>query len=219
MNQHRTTATNASDEAHGRGAASTAACVAGERNERPPGELDLHLFNEGTHRRIHDFLGAHVDDTGCWFAVWAPNAKAVDVVGDFTGWKQPVALEPVATSGVWSGHADGAEIGHGYRFGITGADGRREERADPIAAATFEPPSTASRIVDLTYDWARQRLDGPLGLRRSPRTRRSRSTKCTSARGGGWPRRDVDGRATTSLLIRSPTTPSATGSPTSSCFP
>ncbi len=119
----------------------------------PPGEIDLHLFNEGTHRRIHDFLGAHANDTGCSFAVWAPNARAVDVVGDFTGWKEPVPLEPIATSGVWSGHVDGAEIGHGYRFGITGSDRRREERADPVAAATFESPSTASRIVDLTYDW------------------------------------------------------------------
>ena len=61
-----------------------------------PGELDLHLFNEGTHRRIHDFLGAHPDGDGCWFSVWAPNARAVDIVGDFTGWKDPISLEPVA---------------------------------------------------------------------------------------------------------------------------
>ncbi len=118
-----------------------------------PGELDLHLFNEGTHRRIHDFLGAHPNDAGCWFAVWAPNARAVDVVGDFTGWSKPITLEPVADSGVWSGHVPAAEIGHGYRFGITGVDGERDERADPVAAATFEPPSTASRIADLTYGW------------------------------------------------------------------
>ena len=119
----------------------------------PPGELDLHLFNEGTHRRIHDFLGAHADDNGCWFAVWAPNARAVDVVGDFTGWKQAISLEPVANSGVWSGYAKGAEVGHGYRFGIKASDREREERSDPVAAATFEPPSTASRIADLGHVW------------------------------------------------------------------
>ena len=129
----------------------------------PPGELDLHLFNEGTHRRIFDFLGAHPDESGCWFSVWAPNAKAVDVVGDFTGWQQPIALEPAADSGVWSGHATGAEVGHGYRFGITTADGGRTERSDPIAAATFEPPSTASRIADLALRLAGPNVDRPAG--------------------------------------------------------
>ena len=103
-----------------------------ERGEMTfPGELDLHLFNEGTHRRIHDFLGAHPDDAGCWFAVWAPNARAVDVVGDFTGWSKPVILEPVAKSGVWSGHVPAAEVGHGYRFGITGIDGRTRRARRP----------------------------------------------------------------------------------------
>ncbi len=56
--------------------------------------------------------------------MWAPNARAVDVVGDFTRWKDPIALEPVATSGVWSGYVAGAEVGHGYRYGITAGDGR-----------------------------------------------------------------------------------------------
>ena len=51
----------------------------------PVGEIDLHLFNEGTHRHLHDCLGAHTDDTGTWFAVWAPNAASVDVPGDFPG--------------------------------------------------------------------------------------------------------------------------------------
>jgi 1,4-alpha-glucan branching enzyme len=125
-----------------------------------PGSLDLHLFNEGTHRRVHDFLGAHPDGSGCWFAVWAPNARAVDVVGDFTGWDGGIALEPVASSGVWSGYAPGARVGHGYRYAITGRDGSKDERADPVAAATFEPPSTASRIADLAHDWGdREWLD------------------------------------------------------------
>ena len=126
----------------------------------PPGELDLHLFNEGTHRRIFDVLGAHPDDRGCWFSVWAPNASRVDVVGDFHGWQQPIALERLATSGVWSGYVAGAEVGHGYRFGVTTSDGRRFERSDPVAAATFEPPSTASRIADLRYDWQDGRWTG-----------------------------------------------------------
>ncbi len=120
----------------------------------PPGELDLHLFNEGTHRRIHNFLGAHPDDNGCWFAVWAPNARAVDVVGDFTGWKNPIALEPVAQlGGVVRPRPrtprSATAIGSASRTSM----GVRDERSDPVAAATFEPPSTASRIADLSYDW------------------------------------------------------------------
>ena len=51
------------------------------------GEVDLHLFNEGTHRHLHHCLGAHPDATGTWFAVWAPNAAAVDALGDFDGWQ------------------------------------------------------------------------------------------------------------------------------------
>ena len=58
----------------------------------PPGEVDLHLFNEGTHRHIHRFLGAHPDAAGSWFAVWAPNAARVAVVGDFTGWQPGAPL-------------------------------------------------------------------------------------------------------------------------------
>ena len=61
---------------------------------------------------------------------------------------------------MWSGYAAGAEVGHGYRFGVTTSDGRRFERSDPVAAATFEPPSTASRIADLRYDWQDGRWTG-----------------------------------------------------------
>ena len=69
----------------------------------PVGEIDLHLFNEGTHRHLHNILGAHPDATGTWFAVWAPNAAAIDVLGDFDGWTGQ-RLEPIGTSGIWSGH-------------------------------------------------------------------------------------------------------------------
>ena len=67
----------------------------------PVGELDLHLFNEGTHRHLHRCLGAHPDATGTWFAVWAPNAASVDVLGDFDGWSGQ-QMEPIGRSGIWS---------------------------------------------------------------------------------------------------------------------
>jgi 1,4-alpha-glucan branching enzyme len=70
----------------------------------PVDELGLYLFNEGTHRRIEEMLGAHPDEEGCWFAVWAPAARAVQVVGDFDGWgdagdSRDGHLEPQGPSG------------------------------------------------------------------------------------------------------------------------
>jgi 1,4-alpha-glucan branching enzyme len=120
----------------------------------PPGEVDLHLFNEGTHRHIHRFLGAHSDADGTWFTVWAPNAARVAVVGDFIGWQDEHPLEPVAGSGLWAAHVPEAGVGQAYRYAITTYGGDRLEKADPVAAATTEPPATASVIADLaTYAW------------------------------------------------------------------
>jgi 1,4-alpha-glucan branching enzyme len=118
------------------------------------GDVDLFLFNEGTHRRLHDVLGAHPDATGTRFAVWAPAATVVDVVGDFTGWYEGRLLSPVGTSGIWEGRVEGARPGQAYRFGVTDRDRRRTERSDPVAAAAHLPPSTASIIADLSYEWS-----------------------------------------------------------------
>jgi 1,4-alpha-glucan branching enzyme len=119
----------------------------------PVGEIDLFLFNEGTHRHIHRFLGAHPDESGTWFVLWAPNAASVAVSGDFTGWQEERQLEPIAASGLWSAHVGGARPGQSYRYAITTHGGERIEKADPVAAATNEPPSTASVIADLAYEW------------------------------------------------------------------
>ena len=118
----------------------------------PVGELDLHLFNEGTHRHLHRCLGAHTDDTGTWFAVWAPNAASVDVLGDFDGWRGQ-RLESLGASGIWSGHVAGALAGQSYRYAVTTHDGHRMEKSDPVGAATNAPPSTASVIAALDHDW------------------------------------------------------------------
>ncbi len=118
----------------------------------PLGEMDLHLFNEGTHRHLYQCLGAHPDRDGCWFSVWAPNAAGVDVLGDFEGWTgRP--LEPVGASGIWSLHVPGARPGQSYRYAITSHHGGRVEKADPLGAATNEPPSTASVVADLDHRW------------------------------------------------------------------
>ena len=118
----------------------------------PVGELDLHLFNEGTHRHLDRCLGAHPDGEGTWFAVWAPNAAGIDVLGDFDGWHGQ-RLEPLHASGIWSTYVPGAVAGQSYRYAVTSRDGQRIEKADPLAAATNEPPSTASVIAALDHAW------------------------------------------------------------------
>ncbi|CAN5743403.1 1,4-alpha-glucan branching protein GlgB [soil metagenome] len=116
------------------------------------GETDLYLFNEGTHRRLYEQFGAQPADGGCRFAVWAPNARSVAVVGSFDGWNTEHPLGP-SGSGVWSTWVDGPAIGDSYVYRITTQDGQTVEKSDPVGAATEEPPSVASRIADLSYEW------------------------------------------------------------------
>ena len=119
------------------------------------GDLDLLLFAEGTHRRIHEKLGAHQVATGTSFAVWAPNARAVSVIGDFNGW-DPTA-DPLASrgsSGIWEGVVASAEVGHVYKFHVeSNVNGSRVDKADPYALRTEEPPRTGSIVWDLGFDW------------------------------------------------------------------
>ncbi|MDE3087739.1 MAG: 1,4-alpha-glucan branching enzyme, partial [Acidobacteriota bacterium] len=121
------------------------------------GAQDLYLLNEGTHRRLATRLGAHVlpgPEPKVAFAVWAPNARAVSVVGDFNGWRADAdPLSPVSSSGIWSGVVGGAEPGHVYKLAVTAADGRLLEKADPFAFRTEEPPRTGSVVWDLSYRW------------------------------------------------------------------
>jgi 1,4-alpha-glucan branching enzyme len=113
-------------------------------------DLDLHLFGEGNHRRLWQWLGAHVIDSsdggGVRFAVWAPNAKAVSVVGDW-GWDSPEALAPQDRSGVWAAVVNPARAGHCYKYLVTTASGSVLEKADPMAYATEAPPANASVVA------------------------------------------------------------------------
>ena len=116
---------------------------------------DLYLFAEGTHGRLASKLGAHVRPDGTSFAVWAPNAERVSVIGDFNGWDTGSApLEPVASSGIWSGRIEGAHEGQTYKFHIRSRhDGYRVDKADPFAFRAETPPKTGSIVWDLTYGW------------------------------------------------------------------
>ncbi len=124
------------------------------------GELDLHLFREGTHTRVYRCLGAHpatIDGvSGCHFAVWAPNAHAVSVIGDFNGWhRHRDWLRQIHPgSGIWEGFVPGAQVGQRYKFHIeSNFHGYKVDKADPFAFAAECPPATASLITDLSYEW------------------------------------------------------------------
>ncbi|MEV5767846.1 1,4-alpha-glucan branching protein GlgB [Micromonospora sp. NPDC052213] len=123
----------------------------------PPtvGELDLHLIGEGRHERLWEALGARVHDEGVAFAVWAPNARGVRVVGDFTGWAPDDGwpMRSLGASGVWEVFVPGASAGARYKYRILGADGHWRDKADPLAAYAEVPPATASVVHRSTYEW------------------------------------------------------------------
>ncbi len=127
--------------------------------ERPPtlGELDLHLINEGRHERLWEVLGARPGpDGGVHFAVWAPNARAVRVVGDFTGWGpgDGTPMRSLGSSGVWETFVPEAAVDDRYKYRILGPDGGWREKADPLAARTEVPPRTASVVFKSRYEWS-----------------------------------------------------------------
>jgi 1,4-alpha-glucan branching enzyme len=122
------------------------------------GELDLYLFGEGKHERLWDKLGAHeqvVDGVaGTGFAVWAPNARAVRVVGDFNGWDGRLhPMRSLGASGVWELFVPGVGTGTHYKYELITAAGDLVLKADPMALATEAPPATASVVYTSQYEW------------------------------------------------------------------
>ena len=122
---------------------------------------DIYLFREGTHVRAYEKLGAHAvtaaeGTPGTHFAVWAPNASSVSVVGDFNGWN-PVShrLAPRPdSSGIWSGFIEGVRPGALYKYHIVSRNGGYTvNKADPYAFCAEKPPRTASVVWDLSYEW------------------------------------------------------------------
>ncbi len=122
-------------------------------------DFDLHLFNQGTHYRIYEKLGAHAataDGAGTThFAVWAPNAEHVGVMGDFNDWNQTsLALRCRGQSGIWEGSLRGIGNGARYKYHVISRyNGYRADKADPFAVAAELSPQTASVVWDLNYSW------------------------------------------------------------------
>jgi len=124
---------------------------------------DIHLFREGNHYRLYTRLGSHlfthVGEAGVSFAVWAPNARSVSVMGDFNGW-DPKA-HPLAVrwdgSGIWEGFVPGLVKGTLYKYHIVaGAGGPGTDKGDPYAFRWETPPRTASVVWPLEYRWRDQ---------------------------------------------------------------
>ncbi len=118
------------------------------------GELDLHLIAEGRHERLWQVMGAHPGANGTSFAVWAPGAHAVRIIGDFNDWDGGAhPMRRAGTSGVWESFVPEAGESDLYKYEIRGVDGRWRQKADPFAFAAECPPGTASRIHASRHCW------------------------------------------------------------------
>jgi 1,4-alpha-glucan branching enzyme len=121
------------------------------------GEMDVHLIAEGRHEELWRVLGARVrpGTGGTSFAVWAPNARGVRVIGDFNHWDgRAYPMRSLGSSGVWELLIPGIGEGATYKFDICGPDGQWHSKADPMARWAEEPPATASRVSESRHEWS-----------------------------------------------------------------
>jgi 1,4-alpha-glucan branching enzyme len=122
-------------------------------------DFDISLWKAGKNFRAYDKLGSHVIEvdgvSGTYFAVWAPSAKNVAVVGDFNGWNRDEhPLNPRwDSSGIWEGFLPGLGNGTVYKYAMDAPDGRWLEKGDPFARLWETPPKTASVVWDTFYEW------------------------------------------------------------------
>ena len=122
-------------------------------------ELDQYLFGQGTHYEIYKKLGAHPTarrgKKGVYFAVWAPNAQEVSVIGDFNNWEYEAnPMKRVGDIGVFETFVPGVEIGALYKYHIIGMHGEELFKADPYASSSEKRPGTASKVADISdYTW------------------------------------------------------------------
>ncbi|MEW6141645.1 MAG: 1,4-alpha-glucan branching protein GlgB [Chloroflexota bacterium] len=141
---------------------------------------DVYLFNEGSHLRLYEKLGCHLmtadGEDGAYFAVWAPNAAGVGVKGDFNNWDaKKYQLWERSQSGIWEGFIPGINAGALYKYEIiSGFNGYRVDKADPVAFLQETPPKTASVAWNLEYSWGdaewmsrrsqHNRLESPISI-------------------------------------------------------
>src|SRR5262249_34316450 len=122
-------------------------------------DFDIYLFNTGEHRRAHRLLGAHLVDGGVRFAVWAPNAQKVAVVGNFNGWNiHAHAMERRGSTGVWERFIP--DLGHGcyYKFAVQKADGQWEFKIDPFARSIQNDANRTPIFAETYYEFKHPRV-------------------------------------------------------------
>jgi len=126
------------------------------------GEMDLHLIAEGRHEELWQVLGAHIRSydglagrvAGTSFAVWAPNAQGMRVIGNFNYWDgRSHPMRAMGSTGVWELFVPDVGDGAHYKFEVLGRDGVWRSKADPVAFATEVPPATASVVFTSDYEW------------------------------------------------------------------
>jgi 1,4-alpha-glucan branching enzyme len=154
-------------------------------------DVDIRTLREGRHERMWDVLGANVvfypsalgEVAGTAFAVWAPHARVVRVVGDFNGWNGVAhTMRNLASSGAWELFVPGVGAGERYKFEILGRDGSWTMKADPLARATEVPSNTASIVSDSGYEWG----DGEWMAARATRDPRHEPMSVYEVHLGSW---------------------------------
>jgi 1,4-alpha-glucan branching enzyme len=171
----------------------------------PPtlGELDLYLLGEGSHQRPYELLGAHlrtVDGVaGTAFAVWAPSATGVSVVGDFNLWDGRVnPMRPLGSSGIWEVFIPDVAAGNRYKFEIHAANGELLLKADPYAFETEMPPQTASIVHERRHEWSKVESDWV--ARRREQLPWDKPVSIYELHLGSWRRNTLEGNRSLSYL-------------------
>ncbi|HYH57493.1 MAG TPA: 1,4-alpha-glucan branching protein GlgB, partial [Anseongella sp.] len=156
-------------------------------------EFDIQLFKEGKHYRLYNKLGAHITEggKGTYFAVWAPNARYVSVIGSFNGWNRynhPMQAR-ADHSGIWELLVPGAGRGDYYKYYIESHNGHRVEKGDPYAFYWETPPQTASVIWDTEFRWT----DGRSAGNKKPKTPLKGPLSIYEVHAGSWRRVPEEG--------------------------
>ena len=158
-------------------------------------DLDQYLVGEGTHKELWRVLGSHVTQhqglDGVHFAVWAPNARHVTVIGDFNGWDGDThPMKPAGDTGVWEVFVPHVTEGAHYKYQVTGADGHVRDKADPVGFGSQHPPEKASVVRDIAgYGWR----DDAWMKTRATRADRAQPISIYEVHLGSWRRRYDDG--------------------------
>ena len=116
---------------------------------------EIYLFHQGTYYHAYNLLGCHLEKGGAWFRVWAPNAKAISVVGDFNNWENNAhKMKKIQNSGIWEVFVEDVKIYQNYKYEILTAEGKTLFKADPYAVHSETNGSTASKVYELgDFNW------------------------------------------------------------------